>query len=201
MPELTRIQQQVFDFIIEQKEKKGMPPTLSEIAQKFNYKTRATAQQHVDSIIKKGYIKRNPRLSRGLEIVNDGLFNLHRVIGEAAAGNPSTIYPEPIDSVMLPAISRIPQSSFLIRVKGDSLKDAHIFNGDIIIVNPAKEPVNGQIVVAIIDDAALVKRFYKKENIIEFRSENPDYEPIILDYKKSNFRIVGVVIGIYRKMD
>jgi repressor LexA len=95
----------------------------------------------------------------------------------------------------------MPKDSFLLRVKGDSLKDAYIFSGDIVIINPNLEPRNGQIVVAILDDAAVVKRFYKKRNQIELISENPEYEPMIIDKKYPSFKIVGIVVGVYRSME
>jgi repressor LexA len=95
----------------------------------------------------------------------------------------------------------MPKDSFLLRVKGDSLKDAYIFSGDIVIINPNLEPKNGQIVVAILDDAAVVKRFYKKRNEIELISENPEYEPIVIDKKYPSFKMVGIVVGVYRSME
>jgi repressor LexA len=95
----------------------------------------------------------------------------------------------------------MPKDSFLLRVKGDSLKDAYIFSGDIVIVNPNIEPKNGQIVVAILDDAAVVKRFYKKKSEIELVSENPDYKTIVIDKKYPSFKIVGIVVGVYRSMN
>jgi repressor LexA len=94
----------------------------------------------------------------------------------------------------------MPKDSFLLRVKGDSLKDAYIFSGDIVIVNPHLEPKNGQIVVAILDDAAVVKRFYKKKNEVELISENPEFKPIVLDKKHPSFKLVGIVVGVYRSM-
>jgi repressor LexA len=133
--------------------------------------------------------------------LEDKFFVPKPVLGEVAAGNPLTIYPDAIDTVELPTIARMPKDSFLLRVKGDSLKDAYIFSGDIVIVNPNLEPKNGQIVAAILDDAAVVKRFYKKKNEIELVSENPDYAPIVIDKKYSAFKIVGLVIGVYRSMD
>ena len=122
------------------------------------------------------------------------------MLGEVAAGNPLTIYPDAIDTVELPTIARMPKDSFLLRVKGDSLKDAYIFSGDIVIVNPNLEPKNGQIVVAILDDAAVVKRFYKKRSEIELVSENPEYKTILIDKKYSSFKVVGIVVGVYRSM-
>lgn len=200
--EMTEIQKKILEFLIEQKVSRGMPPTLAEIAKNFGYKNRATVQQHLQAIERKGYIKRNHRLSRGIELtIEDKFFIPRPVLGEVAAGNPLVIYPDAIDSIELPTIARMPKDSFLLRVKGDSLKDAYIFSGDIVIVNPNIPPKNGQIVAAILDDAALVKRFYKKRNEIELVSENPEYKPITIDKKYQNFRIVGIVIGIYRSME
>jgi len=200
--ELTEIQKKILEFLIDQKVNKGFPPTLAEIAEFFGYKNRATVQQHLQAIEKKGYIKRNPGLSRGIELtLKDKFFIPRPILGEVAAGNPLTIYPDAIDSIELPTIARMPKDSFLLRVKGDSLKDAYIFSGDIVIVNPNLEPKNGQIVVAVLDDAAVVKRFYKKKNEIELVSENPEYKPIIIERKHLSFKIVGMVIGIYRSME
>lgn len=199
---LTEIQKDILDFLIEQIKGRGIPPTLADVANHFGYKNRATAQQHLQAIEKKGYIRKNPRLSRGIELIlEDKFFVPKPVLGEVAAGNPLTIYPDAIDTVELPTIARMPKDSFLLRVKGDSLKDAYIFNGDIVIVNPNLEPKNGQIVAAILDDAAVVKRFYKKRNEIELVSENPEYAPIVIDKKYASFKIVGLVIGVYRSMD
>lgn len=198
---LTEIQKKILDFLIEQRVK-GIPPTLAEIAANFGYKNRSTVQQHLEALEKKGYIRRNPKISRSIElIIEDKIFVPRPVLGEVAAGNPLTIYPDSIDTVQLPAIARMPNDSFLLKVKGDSLKDAYIFSGDIVIVNPDIEAVSGQIVVAILDDSAVVKRLKKNEDSIELHSENPDYAPIILEKGRDNFRIVGVVVGLYRTME
>ncbi len=200
--ELTETQTKILDFLIEQIKGRGFPPTLAEIAAHFGYKNRATVQQHLAAIEKKGYIRKNPKLSRGIELTLEDKFFVPRpVLGEVAAGNPLTIYPDAIDTIELPTIARMPKDSFLLRVKGDSLKDAYIFSGDIVIVNPNLEPRNGQIVVAILDDAAVVKRFYKKKSKIELISENPEYEPIVIDKNYPSFKIVGIVVGVYRTME
>ena len=200
--ELTETQKNILDFLIDQIKGKGIPPTLADVAKHFGYKNRATVQQHFQAIEKKGYIRKNPKLSRGIELTLEEKFFVPKpVLGEVAAGNPLTIYPDAIDTIELPTIARMPKDSFLLRVKGDSLKDAYIFSGDIVIVNPNLEPKNRQIVAAILDDAAVVKRFYKKKNEIELVSENPEYKPIIIDKKYASFKIVGLVIGVYRSMD
>ncbi len=200
--ELTKVQKDILEYLIERKTGKGLPPTLAEIAEYFNYQNRATVQQHLKALEKKGYIKRDPKVSRGIELTLEDKFFIPRpVLGEVAAGNPLVIYPDAIDSIDLPTIARMPKDSFLLRVKGDSLKDAYIFSGDIVIVNPNLEPKNGQIVVAVLDDSAVVKRFYKKKNEIELLSENPNYKPIVIEKKYQSFKIVGIVVGIYRSMD
>ncbi len=200
--QLTKIQKAILDFIIEMKSGNGLTPTLAEIAKKFGYKNRATAQQHLQAIEKKGFIKRSPRLSRGIELTLEDKFFIPRpILGEVAAGNPLTIYPDAIDTIDLPTIAHMPKDSFLLKVKGDSLKDAYIFSGDIIIVNPNMEPVNGRFVAAVLDDAAVVKRFFKKPDCIELHSENPEYEPMVIEKEYPRFQLVGVVVGVYRTMD
>jgi len=200
--ELTEIQKKILEFLIDHKTDRGMPPTLAEIAKYFGYKNRATVQQHLGAIEKKGFIKKNPKLARGIELTLEEKFFVPRpVLGEVAAGNPLTIYPDAIDTIDLPTIARMPKDSFLLKVKGDSLKDAYIFSGDIVIVNPNLEAKNGQIVVAILDDAAVVKRFYKKKNEIDLVSENPEYKPIVIDKKYPSFKLVGIVVGVYRSME
>ena len=199
--DLTNIQKKILEFIIDGKGR-GVIPTLAEIAKYFGYKNRATVQQHLQAIEAKGFIKRNPKVSRGIEVtVEDKFFIPRPVLGEVAAGTPLTVYPDSIDTVELPSVARMPQDSFLLRVKGDSLKDAYIFSGDLVIVNPNMQPADGHFVTAILDDAAVVKRFYKKNDRIELNSENTEYEPIIIESTHPNFRIVGVVVGIYRTMD
>ncbi|MBU1101376.1 MAG: transcriptional repressor LexA [Bacteroidetes bacterium] len=199
---LTEIQKKILEFIMDMKAGLGSTPSLAEIAEKFGYRNRSTVQQHLQALEKKGFIKRNPKISRGIEItMKDNFFSPRPVLGEVAAGNPLTIYPDAVDSVDLPAIANMPRDSFLLRVKGDSLKDAYIFSGDIVIVNPGLEARNGQFVVAVLEDSAVVKRFVKKSNTIELHSENPEYEPIIVQADYDQFKLVGVVVGVYRSME
>jgi len=199
--ELTETQSKILNYLIEQKVSIGIQPSLAEIALRFGYKNRATVQQHLQAIEKKGYIKKNPKLSRSIEITMEEKYFISRpILGEVAAGNPLTIYPDSIDTIQLPTIVKMPADSFLLRVKGDSLKDAYIFSGDVVIVKPDSDVVNGQIVVAIVEDSAVVKRYYRKSGSIELHSENPEYKPIIIEASDSKFKIVGSVVGIYRTM-
>ncbi|MEW6654087.1 MAG: transcriptional repressor LexA [Bacteroidota bacterium] len=198
---LTQIQLKILDFIIESSQLRNFPPTLADIAEHFGYKNRATVQQHLKALEKKKYIIRNPKISRGIELILEKkIFVSRPILGEIAAGNPLTIYPNTVDTIELPAIVKIPKDSFLLRVKGNSLVDANIFNGDVVIVNPNLEPKNGNVIASILEDAALIKRFYKTEKGIELHSENKEYDPVIIDPIRTNFRIVGVVVAIYRSM-
>jgi repressor LexA len=199
--QLTEIQRRILDYIIDMIATKQILPTLAEIARHFGYKNRATVQQHLRSLEQKGFIKRNPKLARGIELtISDKLFIPRPVLGEVAAGNPLVIYPDAIDTVELPSIVRIPRDSFLLRVKGDSLKDAYIFDGDIIIVNPNATITDGQIVVAILDDSAVVKRFFRQNGTIILKSENKAYKPIEIKADYDKFKVVGAVVGVYRMM-
>jgi repressor LexA len=199
--QLTKIQVQILDFLISEKSR-GKTPTLLEIAEKFGYSNRSTVQQHIAALEKKGFIKKSPNLSRNIELnLEDKFFIPRPVIGEVAAGNPLTIYPDAIDTIELPTIAHLPKDSFLLKVKGDSLKDAYIFDGDVVIVNPNMLPKNGQIAAVILEDAAVVKRYYQEGDTIRLLSENPEYAPIVVQKDNQRYKIVGVVIGIYRSME
>ena len=200
--ELTKMQKEILDYISYQKFRMEKTPTLAEIANHFGFKSRATAQQHVQALERKKFIKREEGLSRNIEIIRrDGGFIQEPVIGEVAAGSPLVVYYNLIEMVELPGIVKLPKESFLLRVRGDSLKDAYIFSGDVVIVNPNLTPQDGHIVIAILEDSAVVKIFYKNEDGIELVSENPEYEPIVVRRDNRRFRIVGIVIGIYRNLD
>jgi len=200
--ELTKIQKEILDYITHQKFGLGKTPTLAEIANEFGFKSRATVQQHLQALERKNYIKREEGLSRNIEVIRkESIFIQEPVIGEVAAGSPLVVYSNMVEMVELPGIAKLPRESFLLKVKGDSLKDAYIFNGDVVIVNPNLTPQDGHIVIAILDDSSVVKRFYKNEDAIELVSENPDYEPIIVRKDNKRFKVVGVVIGVYRNLD
>ncbi len=198
--DITLRQKEVLEKIIEHKAKFEMPPTLAELAESLNLSNRSTVQQHLNSLEKKGYINRNPKSARGISVnIEDRIFSPKPVLGEVAAGNPLTIYPDSIDNVLLPSIAYMPKESFLLKIKGDSLKDAYIFSGDIVIVNPNLFPKNGKLVVAVLDDSAVVKKYYLNQNKIELHSENPEYKPIIISKTHFGFKLVGVVVGVYRR--
>lgn len=200
--DITPRQREVLEKIIRHKSNFGMPPTLAELAESLNLSNRSTVQQHLNSLERKGYINRHPKSSRGISVnIEEKIFSPTPILGEVAAGNPLTIYPDSVDNVMLPSIAYMPKESFLLKVKGDSLKDAYIFSGDIVIVNPNLSPKNGKLVVAVLDDSAVVKKYYSNNDKIELHSENPEYEPIVISKTYFGFKIVGVVVGVYRRFN
>ncbi|NUN07928.1 MAG: repressor LexA [Ignavibacteriaceae bacterium] len=200
--ELTETQKKILLYIVEHINAKGYPPTLSDIALNFNYRNRATVQQHLKALEKKNYITRTRNLSRSIE-VNDrnNLYVSRPVVGEVAAGNPLLIYQDVVDSVDLPALANLPKNSFLLRVKGSSMKDAFILENDVIIVKPDGVYKQGELVVAIVDDSAVIKRIYEDDEYIRLVSENPEFTPIIVHRKSKNFRVIGSVLGLYRTLE
>lgn len=200
--DITEIQKKILLYIVEYLNTKGYPPTLSDIALNFNYRNRATVQQHLRALEKKNYITRTKNRSRSIEINSrNNLYVSRPVVGEVAAGNPLLIYQDVVDSVDLPALANLPANSFLLRVKGSSMKDAFILENDVIIVKPDGTYKQGELVVAVVDDAAVIKRIYEDDEYIRLVSENPEFPPIIIHRKSRNFRIVGSVLGLYRTLE
>ncbi len=200
--EITEIQKKILLFIVEYLNSNGYPPTLSDIADKFGYRNRATVQQHLLALEKKNYITRKKNLSRSIEVTDRCNIYISRpVVGEVAAGNPLLIYQDVVDSVDLPALANLPANSFLLRVKGSSMKDAFILENDVIIVKPDSAYKSGDLIVAIVDDSAVIKRIYEDDEHLRLVSENPEFKPILVHKKSKSFRIVGSVLGLYRTLE
>ncbi|GMU85320.1 MAG: LexA repressor [Ignavibacteriales bacterium] len=197
---LTPVQKKILDFLLWKKEKDGIPPTLAEIASHFGYKNRSTVKQHLEALHKKKYIRKVEKINRGIEILKkDEFFKSYPLHGEVAAGDPILYYNNVLNTAELPTALKIPADSFLLRVRGDSMKDAYIFNGDVLIVKPSQEALNGQLVVGVFEDSALVKKIFVSKDSIELHPENPDFNPIVIrDKDKLKFRLIGVVVGVYR---
>ncbi|MCC6549614.1 MAG: repressor LexA [Ignavibacteriaceae bacterium] len=197
---LSPVQKKILDFLLWKKEKDGIPPTLAEIAEQFGYKNRSTVKQHLEALHKKKYIRKIERINRGIEILKqEEFFKSYPLHGEVAAGDPILYYNCVLNTTELPTALKIPSDSFLLRVRGDSMKDAYIFNGDVLIVKPSEAVLNGQLVVGVYDDSALVKKIFVSKDSIELHPENSDFKPIVIRDKDTlKFRLVGVVVGIYR---
>ena len=216
---LTRRQAEVLRFISRHTRQSGFPPSVRDIGDRFGLNP-ATVHDHIKALERKGHILRRPNQSRSLVVVSPGADNVTvgrpgvefpgegpgaeipgievPIVGQVAAGAPILAEENVEDKVRLPT-GWAPAGSFLLRVQGDSMRDAHILNGDYVLVRPDRTASNGEIVVALIEDEATVKRFFRKKDSIELRSENPKYQPIeVRESDEKQFTLVGKVIGVFR---
>ena len=197
---ITPKQQEILEYIKETILKKGYPPAVREICEAVNLQSTSSVHSHLETLERNGYIRRDPTKPRTIEIIDD-CFNLARrevvnvpLLGTVAAGMPLLAQENienyfPIPTEMLPD-----KEVFMLRVKGDSMIEAGIFNGDLIFVEKTVTAENGEIVVALLDDSATVKRFYKENGHYRLQPENSSMEPIIVD----EVQILGKVFGLFR---
>lgn len=193
-------QQEILNYIKEEILKRGYPPAVREICEAVNLKSTSSVHSHLETLEKNGYIRRDPTKPRAIEICDDN-FQMVRtemvslpVIGQVAAGQP-ILAEENIESYFPVPAEYVPTGdSFILHVKGDSMINAGIFNGDQLFVNSCHTAHNGEIVVAMIDDSATVKTFYKEEGHIRLQPENDSMDPIIVN----DCQILGKVFGVFR---
>lgn len=193
---LTERQRRVFDFLVEFLQERGYPPTLSEIAVELGL-SRVGVMKHLITLERKGYIRRSSR-ARDIELIGLPRSMGVPVLGRVPAGEP-LLAVENIEGVMAidSTIAR-GENLFLLKVKGDSMIEAGILDGDFVLVRPQSTAEDGEIVVALIEDEATVKRFFREPNGIRLQPENPALSPIIV--RNENVRIVGKVIGLFRQI-
>ena len=193
-------QREILDYIKTEILNKGYPPTVRDICEAVKLKSTSSVHSHLETLEKNGYIRRDPTKPRAIEIVDDN-FNLTRrevvnvpMIGRVAAGQP-ILAVENIESYFpIPAEFMPNAESFMLRVQGESLINAGIFDGDNILVEKCVTAHNGEIVVALVDDSATVKTFYKEEDHIRLQPENDFMDPIIVP----DCKILGKVFGVFR---
>ena len=193
-------QQELLEYIKDEILKRGYPPTVREICETVHLKSTSSVHSHLESLEKNGYIRRDPTKPRAIEICDDS-FQMVRtemvslpVIGTVAAGQP-ILAEENIESYFPVPAEMIPHGeSFVLKVKGDSMINAGIFNGDQIFVQCCNTARNGETVVALVDDSATVKTFYKENGHIRLQPENDYMDPIIVD----DCQILGKVFGVFR---
>ena len=198
--QITPKQQQILDYIKEEILKKGYPPTVRDIGLAVNLRSTSSVFSHLSALEKKGYIRKDPTKPRAIEIIDDS-FQLVRhemtsipVVGTVAAGTP-ILAQQNIDSYFPLPVEYTPNAqSFILKVKGDSMINAGIFDGDMIFVEQSNTARNGDIVVALVDDSATVKTFYKENGRIRLQPENDDMEPFYFD----SVDILGKVFGVLR---
>ena len=197
---LTARQAQILELIRQYIGETGYPPTRAEIAKELGFKSANAAEEHLKALARKGAIEMIPGTSRGiriLELVDQGL----PIVGRVAAGDPILAEENIEDRIDLPAGFFQPQADYLLRVRGDSMIDAGILDGDLLAVHKTQQATNGQIVVARIDQEVTVKRFQrtKKRNQILLLPENEAYSPIEVDLANQAFAIEGLSVGVIRQ--
>ncbi len=209
---LTKRQQQIFDCILSNIDKFGYPPSIPEIQEKFSFKSPNAVNDHLNALERKRYISRRPHKSRGIEILNhtslktknneiDDNVTEMPIIGRVSAGTP-ILAEENIEGTIFvdKVLARNNRGMFVLRVKGKSMINAGILDGDFVLVRQQPTAEQGEMVVALIEDEATVKRFYRDKNKIRLQPENDTMEPIIVDPKESNVTIIGKVEGVIRKI-
>ena len=195
MLKLTTRQQEILDFIKNSLEVLGAPPTRAEIAQAFGFASHNAAEEHLKALAKKGIIILEPGSARGIRLVEQlGL----PLIGSVAAGSPILAVENVQARYALDANLFKPRADFLLRVRGLSMINAGIFDGDLLAVHRSTEARNGQIVVARLDEDVTVKRFRQTGAVVELIAENRDFEPIVVDTREQPLAIEGIAVGLIR---
>ncbi len=196
---ITDKQREILEYIKKEILNKGYPPTVRDICEAVHLKSTSSVHSHLETLEKNGYIRRDPTKPRAIEIVDDS-FNPRRevvnvpMVGRVAAGQP-VLAVENIESYFPVPSEFMPNSeTFMLKVKGESMINAGIFDGDQILVEQCKDARNGDMVVALVDDSATVKTFYKEDGHIRLQPENDSMEPIIVP----DCQILGKVFGVFR---
>jgi len=220
-PKLTARQQQILDLVQSAIERSGAPPTRAEIAAELGFKSANAAEEHLQALARKGVIELVGGTSRGIRLKSDTLRALNQarlsqfgkqfmlplpslaqltlpLVGRVAAGSP-ILAQEHIDQSYVVESSLFPRKpDYLLKVRGMSMRDAGIMDGDLLAVQKAKEAKNGQIVVARLGDDVTVKRLRRTRNGIELLPENPDFKTIVVPFDDAGFELEGIAVGLIR---
>ncbi|RLB70964.1 MAG: LexA family transcriptional regulator [Deltaproteobacteria bacterium] len=198
MPKLTLRQQQVYQFIIDYLDQHGYPPTLQEIAAHLEIRGNLGVLRHLGALEKKGYIQRTAGSSRGIVVLGRSSSLSLPIVGSIAAGPLSEALEYVEDYLSVDVALTKGADSFILRVRGDSMIEAQIADGDLAVVSPQATVDNGDIVVAMLDGEATLKRFYQEAGYIRLQPENSRLQPIILSASDGEVTILGKVTGIFR---
>ena len=220
-PKLTPRQQQILDLVQSAIERTGAPPTRAEIAAELGFKSANAAEEHLQALARKGVIELVGGTSRGIRLKSDTLRALNEarlapfgkqymlplpsiaqltlpLVGRVAAGNPILAQEHVDESYLMEASMWARRPDYLLKVKGMSMRDAGILDGDLLAVQKAKEAKNGQIVVARIGEEVTVKRLRRTSKAIELIPENPDFQTILVPLDSTEFELEGVAVGLIR---
>jgi repressor LexA len=203
--DLTKRQQEIFEFIKRYSESNGYPPTVRDIGKAVGLASSSTVHAHLSNLEKLGLLRRDPTKPRAMELldraaagvrgfVNPGL----PLIGQVAAGAPLLAEENIEEYVTTPAVAGGDDGEYLLRIRGQSMKNAGILDGDLVVVRPQDTASDGEIVVALIEEEATVKRFFREADHIRLQPENETMEPILVS--DVELRILGRVVGLMRSI-
>jgi len=216
-PKLTARQQQILDLVQSAIERTGAPPTRAEIANELGFKSANAAEEHLQALARKGVIELVGGTSRGIRLKSDTLRALNEargkqfslplpslaqltlpLVGRVAAGSPILAQEHVEQTYLLEATMFPRRPDYLLKVKGMSMRDAGILDGDLLAVQKSREAKNGQIVVARLGDEVTVKRFRRTRTTIELLPENPEFQPIVVPFGDVDFELEGIAVGLVR---
>ena len=202
--DLTKRQQEIFDFIKRYSAKYGYPPTVRDIGKAVGLASSSTVHAHLANLEKIGLLRRDPSKPRAIELLDravEGVKNVVKpsglpLVGHVAAGQPVLAEENIEDYVDVPGVAGGDDGDYLLRVRGDSMKNAGILEGDFVVVRPQDTATDGDIVVALVGEEATVKRFFRENDHVRLQPENPAMEPI----RSKEVRVLGQVVGLLRKV-
>ncbi len=202
--DLTKRQQEIFDFIKRYSAKYGYPPTVRDIGKAVGLASSSTVHAHLANLEKIGLLRRDPSKPRAIELFDraaDSVKSLVKpnglpLVGHVAAGQPVLAEENIEDYVEVPGVAGGEEGDYLLRVRGDSMKDAGILEGDFVVVQPRDTAQDGEIVVALVGEEATVKRFFREADHVRLQPENDAMEPI----RSKEVRVLGRVVGLLRKV-
>ncbi len=197
MNDLTPRQQEILDLIRDRIETRGAPPTRAEIARELGFRSANAAESHLRALARKGAIELTRGASRGIRLAEGAEGDLP-LVGRVAAGAPLLAAENLEGRYRVDPAMFHPHADYLLRVRGDSMKDVGILDGDLLAVHQAAEAANGQIVVARVDEEVTVKRLKREGHRVELLAENPDYEPIRVDLRERELVLEGLAVGVVR---
>lgn len=199
---LTKRQQEIFEFIKRYSAEHGYPPTVRDIGQAIGLTSSSTVHAHLANLERLGVLRRDPTKPRAMEVLVDRAKKIAAnpglpLVGRVAAGSPILAEENIEEYHQVPAVLGGDEADFMLRVRGDSMKDAGILDGDYVVVQKRNTARNGEIVVAVVgEDEATVKRFYKERDHIRLQPENAAFEPIV----SRDVKIEGRVLGVFRRI-
>jgi repressor LexA len=201
--DLTKRQQEIFEFIKRYSDSNGYPPTVRDIGKAVGLASSSTVHAHLGNLEKIGLLRRDPTKPRAIELLDRataGVRNLVRpglpLVGQVAAGQPLLAEENIEDYISTPAIAGGDEGEYVLRVRGESMKNAGILDGDLVVVRRQDTAIDGEIVVALVGEEATVKRFFQEEDRVRLQPENETMEPIFT----REVRILGRVVGLMRSM-